>query len=189
MTADALPIQVSALCALRPLKPTDAARIAELGNEPTIAANMRNTFPHPFTQDKAEAFVHYTLDPHTPSRIWAIAAPDTQLLMGCIGAHPQQDVYAHTTELGYWLGRAYWGRGIATAAVHTLCQWLFDHTDCLRICAGVFQDNTASVRVLEKAGFQHEGTARMAVCKNGRLMDEIRMARLKSPQPNYSPKP
>ena len=58
-----------------------------------------------------------------------------------------------TAELGYYIAERYWGKGIMTEAVKQICGHVFDKSDILRIYAEPFAYNTASCRVLEKAGF------------------------------------
>ena len=83
-------------------------------------------------------------------------------------------------EIGYWLGRAYWGRGIMTEAVSAVTGWLFDaHPDVVRVWAGVFAWNPASARVLEKAGYTFEARLRKSVFKDGQLGDKLIYARLR----------
>ena len=83
------------------------------------------------------------------------------------------DISRCSAEIGYWLGEAYWGRGIVTEAVSALTQWAFDNFDLSRIYAGVLEWNPASMRVLEKAGYQLEGRLRKAVVKQNHVMDEF----------------
>jgi RimJ/RimL family protein N-acetyltransferase len=85
-----------------------------------------------------------------------------------------------TAEIGYWLGEQHWGRGIATAAVRALCAALLEHTDLERIEAGSFAGNGASIRVLEKAGFEREGVRRRHMFKDGAFIDEVRFAMLRA---------
>lgn len=63
------------------------------------------------------------------------------------------------------------GRGIGTSAVKQMCDYIFENTDIIRIFAEPFAYNTASCRVLEKAGFQYEGTLRKNAVKNGVVLD------------------
>jgi ribosomal-protein-alanine N-acetyltransferase len=93
--------------------------------------------------------------------------------IGSIGYVPGQDVERHSAEVGYWLGRAYWGRGIATAAVRALTVQLLDRPDFRRLHATVFAWNPASARVLEKAGYTLEGRLRDAVTKDGKTTDGL----------------
>ena len=98
---------------------------------------------------------------------------------GGIGIHLLSDVYRKTAEIGYWLGEPLWGRGIAPDAVRAVVPAAFGTFDIARIQAGIFSENPASARVLEKCGFVREAVLRDAVFKNGRLMDEMIYARFR----------
>jgi RimJ/RimL family protein N-acetyltransferase len=82
-------------------------------------------------------------------------------------------------EIGYWIGEPYWGKGIAGRAVALITANGFGELNLVRIYAGVFDFNIASMKVLEKNGFQKEGIFRHAVIKNGRICDEHRYYKLK----------
>jgi RimJ/RimL family protein N-acetyltransferase len=84
-----------------------------------------------------------------------------------------------TAELGYWLGEAYWRRGITTAAVRAVVQHGFDMLPLHRVEAYVYATNPASARVLEKAGFAFEGRLRRSVVKAGQVLDSLLYARLR----------
>ncbi len=97
---------------------------------------------------------------------------------GGIGYVPGEDVYGRRVEIGFWLGRRYWNRGIASDAVRRFCDWLFaSDTKLVRIQADVFQWNVASMRVLAKAGFLLEGRLRKAAVKDDQVIDVLLFAR------------
>lgn len=92
---------------------------------------------------------------------------------GSIGIVPKTDVYRNNMEIGYWLGEPYWGKGIASKAVELICKKIRSHYPHInRIYAEVFENNKASMRVLEKNGFQLECIRKKAVIKNDVLMDD-----------------
>jgi RimJ/RimL family protein N-acetyltransferase len=93
--------------------------------------------------------------------------------IGGIGIIPLKDVYKQTAEIGYWLAEPFWGKGIATGAVTAIFPFAFEYFDIVRLRAGVFSSNTASMRVLEKCGFVREAVHRNAITKNGIVMDEV----------------
>jgi RimJ/RimL family protein N-acetyltransferase len=93
--------------------------------------------------------------------------------VGGIGLDLQADVHRHSAEIGYWLGAAHWGHGIATEAVRAVTAHGFSALDLCRIFAGVFAWNPASGRVLEKAGYTLEGRLRQAVIKDGQALDVV----------------
>lgn len=102
------------------------------------------------------------------------------VVAGSIGAFRQQNIHRRTAELGYYLGEAYWGKGIMTEALWQLCRKLFAQTDLLRIYAEPFSYNTGSRRVLEKAGFAYEGMMRNNAVKDGRVLDMALYALIRS---------
>lgn len=95
------------------------------------------------------------------------------------GPHPGHGCLPPVGELGYWLGRALWGRGIMTKAVEEMCRTGFEAWDIVRIYAEPFAHNAGSRRVLEKAGFALEGVMRSGIWKNGRLRDYCMYALLR----------
>ncbi len=109
----------------------------------------------------------------SPSHNLLLAIEVDGMAAGGIGIHPLQDVYRKTAEIGYWLSEPCWGRGIATEAVRALVPIAFERFDIIRLQAGVFSGNTASMRVLEKCGFTREAVHHNAITKNGAIMDEM----------------
>lgn len=95
-----------------------------------------------------------------------------------VGLIFQKDVYRKSTEIGYWIGESFWGKGIATQAVGLLVHHAFEELGLARLYAGIFEYNVGSIRVLEKNGFQKEGISKKAVFKNGKFWDEHRYALL-----------
>ena len=92
---------------------------------------------------------------------------------GSIGFVVQPDVHRLSAEIGYWLGEAYWGRGIATEALRAVTAFAFEAHGLVRLFAGVFAWNTASMRVLEKAGYVREGVLTQSAIKDGRVIDQV----------------
>jgi ribosomal-protein-alanine N-acetyltransferase len=101
------------------------------------------------------------------------------IAVGSIGIFLKDDVYCKSAELGYWLGEPFWGKGIMTQAVKQICKMAFEKYDIVRIFAEPYADNTASRRVLEKAGFRLEGILRKSVYKKGQIMDSCIYALIK----------
>jgi [ribosomal protein S5]-alanine N-acetyltransferase len=83
-----------------------------------------------------------------------------------------------SATIGYWMGERHAGRGHMTAAVKALVPFAFDRLNLHRLEAACLPHNAASMRLLEKVGFQREGLARGLVCINGRWQDHIRFALL-----------
>jgi ribosomal-protein-alanine N-acetyltransferase len=77
----------------------------------------------------------------------------------------------HRAEIGYWLAKPYWGRGIMTAVVRSACEFVFAEFGLVKILAHVRADNAASAKVLEKCSFQQEGHLRMHCLKDGKYLN------------------
>lgn len=154
---------------LRDWTARDAASLARHADNPRIAAMMRDAFPSPYTLGDADRFIAMATAPG-PNLFLAIEVDGEAC--GGIGIHPLEDVHRRSAEIGYWLSESCWGRGIVTGAVRALVPEAFRQYDILRIQAGIFSNNPASMRVLEKSGFVREAVHRNAVTKNGVTMDE-----------------
>lgn len=155
---------------LRPWCETDAPALVRHASNPRVAAMMRDAFPHPYTKEDADRFIKMATG---PSQNLLLAIEVDGVAAGGIGIHPLGDVYRKTAEIGYWLGEDYQGRGIATEAVRALVPHAFERFAIIRLQAGVFSANKASMRVMEKCGFAKEAVHRNAIVKNGNVMDEV----------------
>ena len=145
-------------------------------NNQRVASNLRDGFPYPYTPSDARSWLK-TLGANREDLILAIEVDGEAC--GGIGLHGLKDVYRYNSEVGYWLSEARWGKGIMTEAVGAMVEHAFTKTDWLRLFASVFENNPASMRVLEKNGFRLEAVHRKAVIKGGMLMDEHLFALLK----------
>jgi RimJ/RimL family protein N-acetyltransferase len=157
-------------CAIRPWVEQDAVAIQRHANNRKIWINLRDIFPHPYSLQDARSFLGFVLK-EEPATTFAIATASEAI--GCIGLRLGNDVHRKTAELGYWLGEPFWGRGIMSEAVAAFTRWAFKAFDLQRIFAEPFEDNAASARVLEKAGFVCEGRLRANVLKDGKRLDSF----------------
>lgn len=157
-----------ARCRLRPWRSGDEAALARQADDREIWRQMRDQFPHPYTAADARAWVAFNVALPRPEH-WVIELDGA--LAGGIGLLPGSDVHRLGAEIGYWLGRGHWGRGLATEVLRAFTPWALDRFGLVRLEAAVFETNPASMRVLEKCGYQQEGVRRAAVFKDGRLLD------------------
>lgn len=155
---------------LRPWSLQDVDSLVKYANNPNIAKNLTNQFPHPYTKADGEKFIAFA-NQNSPPHILAIDINGEAV--GGLGLHPQQDIQCKNAELGYWLGEPFWGNGIVTAAVKQMVTYGFKNFDMTRIFARPFGTNIASQRVLEKAGFKLEGRFEKTLFKNGEFLDEL----------------
>jgi ribosomal-protein-alanine N-acetyltransferase len=163
-------------CTIRRWVEQDASAVQRYANNRKIWSNLRDIFPHPYSLQDARGFLSFVLK-EDPQTAFAIAT-DSEAI-GCIGLRLGSDVHRKTAELGYWLGEPFWGRGIMSEAVAEFARWAFKAFDLQRIFSEPFATNSASVRVLEKAGFVCEGRMHANVFKDGRLLDSFIYARVR----------
>jgi len=159
------------LCRLRQWRLSDQAALVRHANNIKVWRNVRDVFPHPYTSTAADSFLSAVIRRNGRDSVYAIEVGGEAV--GGIGVHPRSAEERYTAEIGYWLGEAFWGRGITTAAVRGLSVRALSKPDLCRLFANVYASNPASMRVLEKAGFQREGVQRRAVVKEGVLMDAV----------------
>lgn len=157
---------------IREWRDSDCEALAAIANDPQIAERLRDVFPSPYTEEDAAFFINLARRT-TYDRGWLYAITEGETVLGGISLTFGEDVYSRSAELGYWVGREFWGKGVATDAVRQICEQAFRETDVLRIEAEVFADNPGSIRVLEKNRFIREGYFCQRVWKNGRLLDSV----------------
>jgi [ribosomal protein S5]-alanine N-acetyltransferase len=146
----------------------DAPNLARYADDRNVWINLRDKMPHPYCEDDAREWIGGVAlqDPRASFIIDVDGAA-----VGGIGLVLGTDIERCSAEVGYWLGAAHWGQGIATAALQRICRYAFEDLDLLRVFATPIMRNPASFRVLEKAGFVREGVMRNACIKDGRLAD------------------
>ena len=163
-------------CSLREFRYGDENSLQENANNTAVWRNLRNSFPSPFTINDAVGWISMNRDYQKPVNM-AITVDDK--VVGGIGVVQQSDIYQLSAEIGYWLGEPHWNKGIMTEAVTAMVRYTFANFKVLRIYAGVFNYNIASMRVLEKAGFHKEAIHEKAIFKNGKVWDEHLFAIIK----------
>jgi len=158
---------------LRPWKPGDEETLVLHANNRKVWRNVRDAFPHPYTLADAKHWIQ-TANPLTLITNFAIVIEG--VAAGGIGLILNDDIYRRSSEIGYWLGEEFWGRGIVTEAVGAVTDYAFATFDLCRVYAGVLEWNPASARVLERAGYEFEGRMRKSVTKDGEIIDQLMYA-------------
>ena len=158
------------ICRIRKWKLSDATDLAMAISNKKIQNNLRDGLPYPYTEQDGANFISDMLSADE-NETFAFAITVDNKVVGSIGIFRQGNIHRLTAELGYYIAEEYWGRGIMTEAVRQICEYVFDKSDIIRIYAEPFAYNIASCRVLEKAGFQYEGTLRDNAVKNGQVID------------------
>lgn len=160
---------------IRSWRKEDAGPLTAIANNKKVWLNLRDRFPHPYTLKDAFAWIEHT-STQKPAINFAVIFKGQ--IAGSIGVVPREDVYRKTIEVGYFLGEPFWGKGIATKAVGLIMNYIQKDFDVVRIYAEVFEQNKASMKVLEKNGFHLESIRKKAVVKNNVVMDDYVWVRL-----------
>ena len=157
-------------CSVRSWAEEDAPSLARHADDMDIWRRLRDAFPHPYTLEDAHRWLAMAMakDPET---FFAIEVGGEAV--GAIGYSLHTDVERVGAEIGYWLGRPYWGRGIVTEALEAVTHHAIAAHGLTRVYAVPYDGNPASCRVLEKAGFVLEGRMRKSAVKEGRVIDQL----------------
>ena len=158
------------ICKIRKWKLSDAKDLAIALSNRKVQDNLRDGLPYPYTEQDGKDYISDMLSANEDDT-FAFAITSDNKVVGSIGVFRQGNIHRQTAELGYYVAEEYWGKGIMTEAVKQICECVFDKSDIIRIYAEPFAYNIASCRVLEKAGFQYEGTLRSNAVKNGKAID------------------
>jgi [ribosomal protein S5]-alanine N-acetyltransferase len=155
---------------LRPFELGDAPRVKLLAGDRDIAAMTLNV-PHPDEDGMAEKWIgsHQDYFEKGEQVVFAITLKPGGELIGAIGlilnlAHEK-------AELGYWIGKPYWGHGYCTEAARAALRYAFTDGGLNRVHAYHFHHNPASGRVMQKLGMKYEGRLRQHVKKWGQFID------------------
>ena len=153
---------------LRRWRTDDLDALLRHADDAELVRGLSDRFPHPYTRADGEAFLAgEVVDFRDPVFVIDIAGE----ACGGIGLRPGAGERRIGAELGYWLGRSHWGRGLMTRIVGLFVPFAMDALALRRLQASVLDSNVASARVLQKNGFVEEGTMRRAVLKHGEVHD------------------
>ena len=160
-------------CVVRQWSRVDVPTLVRHANNLNVARQLRDRFPHPYTEKDARAFIKHATDDITN-----LAIDVGGEAVGAVGFVPGRDIERFSAEIGYWLGEDYWGRGIVTEALSLVTNYVFRELNYLRLFAVPFADNPGSIRVLEKAGYVREAVLAASSVKYGVVKDQLLYARV-----------
>ena len=143
--------------------------------------------PSPYTENDGAFFINLCREAekqHGRVVNFAIRSRDTEgLVIGGIGLMTNEKPIAkHKAEIGYWLGKPFWGQGFMTEVVRVFSDYWLENSDLVRLEAAVFAPNIASKRVLEKAGFSVDGFCKKYYIKplDGSAKDVFLLSKVKN---------
>ena len=165
---------------------TDAVSISLLAGDYDVAS-MTGTIPHPYSEYMAETWISGV---HAGDEGVAFAIDFQGDLIGCVGYRAHGTDHA---EMGYWLGKPFWGRGYATEAATALILHAFATEGFDYLTAGHFKENPASAKVIAKLGFTPAGEVQRdcaakggkARCLTYRLTHKRALAVLRADPPEH----
>jgi len=173
LTSAVLPLRTDAFV-LRALVPCDAPDIAAYRSDPEVARYQ--SWATPFPVDKVDAAIARFIAEGGPQEdsffTIGIADPVTDELFGDVAL--KLEWAGRSAEIGYTLARPHHGRGLASGAVFALLDHLFSTTDLRRAHATLHPDNHPSARLLERLGFEYEGTDREGFWVVDECSDDVR---------------
>jgi [ribosomal protein S5]-alanine N-acetyltransferase len=172
-TAVVLPTLVGTRCTLRPLRADDAASLQRHADDPAVAYNLFDGFPQPYTLETAQAWcTHEHLEPRFAHVLGVVVERDE--VAGCISVTPQQGLFGCSAVVGYWLGQAYWGRGVTSEALALMSAWAWEALPGVtRLWMPIYARNAGSQGVARRAGYRIEGRMALAILKGGRAIDAV----------------
>jgi len=155
---------------LVPLAPEHAASLQRHADDEQVSRTLFEGFPYPYTMADASAWCGGAW--RAAGQVWGIAVDGD--VIGCLGVRQDAGWLRCNAEVGYWIGRQYWGRGIATQALRAASDWAFSNMDELtRLYAPIFDWNEASQAVARKSGFEYEGRMPFSAIKAGRVIGRV----------------
>jgi len=143
---------------LRPPRPEDAPALHRLVNDWEVVRNL-SRLPYPYPRALTDEWIASTaaqIEEGTAYHLAIIGEENgAEMFIGCIGLRLGE--IPREANIGYWVGRRFWGHGVATEAVGRAARWALANLpiDTLRACVAV--DNLASASVLRRLGFRHSG--------------------------------
>jgi 8-oxo-dGTP diphosphatase len=159
MVPDFPPIATERLT-LRALRPEDAEELHRLVNDWAVV-RMLSKLPFPYPRKLADDWIASTRRQLADGSAYHLAVTgqedDREVIVGAVGL--RLDRTRKRAALGYWVGRRFWGHGVATEAASRLARWALANLDLDRIEATCAVDNPASSAVLRRIGFREIGTA------------------------------
>ena len=158
---------------------SDVSSLARHANNPKIAAQLLDGFPHPYSEADAKSYISFCIDNH-PLTHFTIDVDGAAV--GAIGFKERTDRGPKSKELGYWLSEVHWNKGIMSTAIAGFLNYGFELLGLLEVLAMVYVGNASSKKVLERNGFQLIGTEEKAVTKSEQLIDVWYFQRKRAPE-------
>jgi 8-oxo-dGTP diphosphatase len=153
---------------LRPWQDSDATSLHRLLNDWEVIRTLTRV-PFPYSRKDAQSWIATSRERLGQGSAYNLAITgldgEKEILVGGIGLNV--DPANRAGDLGYWIGRAFWGHGVASEAADRLARWALANLDIDRLESVVLTDNAASMAVLRRVGFRHVGEGRQMSVATG----------------------
>ncbi|PWC29763.1 bifunctional GNAT family N-acetyltransferase/(deoxy)nucleoside triphosphate pyrophosphohydrolase [Teichococcus aestuarii] len=153
---------------LRPLRAEDAPALHRLINDWEVVRWLSRV-PFPYSRELADEWIASTHKRLAEGSAWHLAIVgqdgDTEVLVGCVGLTREPDT--RRAELGYWVGRRFWGHGVAAEAAGRLARWGLANLDLDSIFAHALEENGRSGAVLRRIGLRETGKGEVPFLARG----------------------
>jgi len=159
---------------LRDFTENDVGRLTLILNDVSVTQFLSTKIASPYTKENALWWIN---EGSKGDLIKAISF--NGILVGCIGVNRGDFEYQKSGEIGYWLDKEYWRKGIASVAIQQISEVVFSNTDIVRLFASVFSGNEPSMQLLLKSGFKQEAVLENAIFKNGSFFNNHVFAKLR----------
>ena len=164
---------------LRPLRGEDAAELHRLVNDWEVAKTLARV-PFPYPRELADEWIASTRDGIAEGRAWHLAIAgieaagtpeEKEVLVGCVGL--TLDPSGKEAELGYWVGRRFWGHGVGPEAAGRLARWALANLGIGKLVASALLENARSQAVLRRIGFRQVGEGAREFLSRGGAMPVV----------------
>ena len=171
---------------LRELVVGDAASLQRYADDKAVWLNLFEGFPSPYTLADATAWCEGSSRSPALGLVWGIELEGN--VIGCISVRQDKGWLRCSAEVGYWIGRPFWQRGITSAALKIVCGWAWESLpELTRIYAPIFARNAGSQAVAKSCGFEQEGVFKQSAIKAGKVIDRTQWALLRPPKTKAMP--
>ncbi|WP_372620368.1 bifunctional GNAT family N-acetyltransferase/(deoxy)nucleoside triphosphate pyrophosphohydrolase [Falsiroseomonas sp.] len=181
--------------ALRPLRAEDAAELHRLVNDWEVAKTLARV-PFPYPRELADEWIASTRAQINEGRAWHLAITgiehagtpeEAEVLVGCVGL--TLDAARKQAELGYWVGRRFWGHGVAPEAAGRIARWALANLGIEKLVASALVENPRSQAVLRRIGFRHAGEGARDFLSRGGAMPVVLFEMGRNDLPALPPSP
>lgn len=168
---------------LRSLAMEDADAIQRNADDIEVAGSVASAgyFPHPYTKADALQFIQMAvgLYPLMTALHMGVCIMGTDELIGACGLS-EIDSASKRAAIGYWIGRAHWGKGYGKGAAQLMVSYALESLGLNRVHCRVFESNGRSIGLLKSLGFREEGRLREHDLVGGKFADSMVFGVLKN---------